>query len=188
LNNDDDSGKEIPNANVNMEYGLMLGFNKYVIPFQRESQKLPFNVAGLDTVKYTNNNFEQKAIDAIDQAIKLSSQNSMEAVNPDQILGLFFLAKRALISVLDSEGERNIFNLGRPLGFNLLNDFTGMKYEFLGNFTSFRPEIILWRLKMLQEILDGRRSSIAHKVSAGVVTKEQANLAENILQILKYGL
>ena len=51
LNNDEKDGNEIPNANVNMEYGLILGFNKYVVPFQRKSQKLPFNVAGLDTVK-----------------------------------------------------------------------------------------------------------------------------------------
>jgi hypothetical protein len=44
--------KEVPNANVNMEYGLILGHNKYVIPFQRDDQTLPFNVYGLDTVKY----------------------------------------------------------------------------------------------------------------------------------------
>jgi hypothetical protein len=57
INNDEVDGKEVPNANVNMEYGLALGFNKYVIPFQRESQTLPFNVAGLDTVKYTKRDF-----------------------------------------------------------------------------------------------------------------------------------
>jgi len=51
INNDEMEGREIPNANVNMEYGLMLGFNKYVLPFQRASQRLPFNVAGLDTIK-----------------------------------------------------------------------------------------------------------------------------------------
>src|SRR5215468_2053995 len=34
LNNDIRDGREMPNANVNMEYGLMLGFNKHVIPFQ----------------------------------------------------------------------------------------------------------------------------------------------------------
>jgi hypothetical protein len=160
----------------------MLGFNKYVIPFQRESQKLPFNVAGLDTIKYTNNNFEQKAILAIDQAIKGTSQNSMEAVNPDQILSLFLLAKKALMSEIASDGEKTIFNLGRYLGFNLLNDFSGMKYTYLGNFTSFRLEIILWRLKMLQEILDGRRSSIPQKVGIGVATNEQGELAESIFK------
>ena len=46
LNNDESGDKEIPNANVNMEYGLMLGFNKYVIPFQRESQKYPSTSRG----------------------------------------------------------------------------------------------------------------------------------------------
>jgi len=60
LNNEISGETEIPNANVNMEYGLMLGFNKYVIPFQKDNQKLPFNVAGLDTIKYTNSNFERK--------------------------------------------------------------------------------------------------------------------------------
>ena len=61
INNDIVNGAEIPNANVNMEYGMMLGFNKFVIPFQRESQRLPFNVAGLDTVKYSAESFERKA-------------------------------------------------------------------------------------------------------------------------------
>jgi hypothetical protein len=35
LNQDEKKGKLVPNANVNIEYGLMLGFNKYLIPFQR---------------------------------------------------------------------------------------------------------------------------------------------------------
>src|SRR3989339_1917440 len=41
LNNDSKNGQLVPNANVNMEYGLMLGFNKYLIPFQLEVQELP---------------------------------------------------------------------------------------------------------------------------------------------------
>ena len=40
-----------------------------LIPFQRESHSLPFNVAGLDTVKYNNNDFAVKATNAIDIAI-----------------------------------------------------------------------------------------------------------------------
>src|SRR5712691_3349018 len=69
INNDEVDGREIPNANVNMEYGLMLGFNKYVVPFQRAYQRLPFNVAGLDTIKYNDRDFERQAAQAIDQAI-----------------------------------------------------------------------------------------------------------------------
>ncbi|MFH1318703.1 MAG: hypothetical protein ABIH71_06780, partial [Candidatus Omnitrophota bacterium] len=43
LNNDIKNDQEVPNANVHMEYGLMLGFNKYIIPFQKKSQSLAFN-------------------------------------------------------------------------------------------------------------------------------------------------
>ncbi|MBV8274810.1 MAG: hypothetical protein JO170_06055, partial [Verrucomicrobia bacterium] len=49
LNNENIDGVETTNANVYQEYGLMLGFNKFIIPFQHEDHDLPFNVAGLDT-------------------------------------------------------------------------------------------------------------------------------------------
>ena len=180
LNNDEKNGMEIPNANVNMEYGLMLGFNKYVIPFQRESQKLPFNVAGLDTSKYNTRNFEKESIDAIEQAIKLTNQENVPQDTSDQFLQLFFLNRNYTWSPLDSEGEKNIFRLGSPLGFNLLNDFTGDKYAFFGRFANLRPETILWRLRKMNEILDGRRSSIPNKVEAGTVKPELVPIIEQL--------
>lgn len=57
-------------VNINIEYGLMIGFDKYVIPFQKESQPPPFDVAGLETIKYNDEDFEGKASVAIDLAIK----------------------------------------------------------------------------------------------------------------------
>jgi predicted nucleotide-binding protein len=96
LNNDEKSGTEIPNANVNMEYGLMLGFNKYVIPFQRETQKLPFNIAGLDTIKYDNKNFADEAVSAIDQAINETNQNEVPKDTSDQMVNLFILSRNFL--------------------------------------------------------------------------------------------
>lgn len=99
VNNDVKNGAEIPNANVNMEYGLMLGFNKYVIPFQRESQTLPFNVAGLDTVKYSNESFERKAAQALDAAIAATTQETTPVFTPDQILEAFLLSKRLLVAL-----------------------------------------------------------------------------------------
>jgi len=119
LNNDEINGKEIPNANVNMEYGLMLGFNKYVIPFQKAKQRLPFNVAGLDTIKYTNQDLEQRAKIAIDQAIITTQQEYAPNITPDQIIDVFLLSKRALLTPLNSEGDKVIYQLGAPLGFNL---------------------------------------------------------------------
>ncbi|MCU0558420.1 MAG: hypothetical protein MUF67_14095 [Desulfobacterales bacterium] len=126
LNNEESGGREIPNANVNMEYGLMLGFNKYVIPFQRASQKLPFNVAGLDTIKYTNTDFERLSGDAVDCAIRETQQDAPPPFSPDQILEVFLLIKKALVTPINNDGDRNIYQIGSPLGFNLLNDFAGM--------------------------------------------------------------
>ncbi|MBU2431564.1 MAG: hypothetical protein KKH99_12795, partial [Proteobacteria bacterium] len=185
LNNDVKDGVEFPNANVNMEYGLMLGFNKYVIPFQKESQRLPFNVAGLDTIKYNTRNFESAAIKAIEQAINATNQEEVPKDTSDQFLELLFLNRNYMWSPLDTEGDKNIFRLGSPLGFNLLNDFTGDRYAFLGRFTSLRPETILWRLRKMNEILDGRRSSIPNRVKAGTIKPELLPMVEQLFETAK---
>lgn len=186
LNNEEDVGREIPNANVNMEYGLMLGFNKYVIPFQRDSQKLPFNVAGLDTVKYNVRDFEVKAAAAIDQAIIETQQKSASAVPLDQQLSTFLLSRKALYASVDNQGDKNLFNMGNPLGFYLLHDFSGLEYIYFGNFTMFRPEVILWRINMLEEILVSRASSIPQRQIDGIVeTVAQMNVASRLLSNIK---
>lgn len=56
--------------------GSCLGSTSILIPFQREKQALPFNVAGLDTVKYVDDEFEKKAATAIDVAVEKTSQDS----------------------------------------------------------------------------------------------------------------
>lgn len=181
INNEESEGREIPNANVNMEYGLMLGFNKYVIPFQRAAQQLPFNVAGLDTIKYSDADFERLAASAVDQAIRETQQDAPPPFSPDQILEVFLLTKKALVTPINSEGDRNIYQIGSPLGFNLLNDFSGLNYMYFGNFTALRPEVIVWRVRMLTEILDGRRATVDSRVSAGIATEAQARLLDEIL-------
>lgn len=184
LNHDITNGIETPNANVNMEYGLMLGFNKYVIPFQREGQNLPFNVAGLDTVKYTNKNFREKAIAAIEQAISETTQESVPRDNSDQILQLFLMERGLLVSAIDSEGDRNLYRLGDSLGFNLLNTFSGDEYVYFGRFTSLRPESVVWRLKKLNSVVSGRRSSLPGRVKQGLITPEQLPFAERLFETM----
>jgi hypothetical protein len=164
-----------------MEYGLMLGFNKYVIPFQRASQRLPFNVAGLDTVKYTNSEFERLATQAIEQAIRETQQDAPQPLPTDQGLGMFLLTKKALVTPINTEGDRNMLQMGLPLGFNLLNDFTAINYMFLGNFTPLRPEVIVWRVNMLTKILDERRATLGWRVKAGIVSETHAQMMEEIL-------
>jgi len=182
VNNERQGSGEVPNANVHMEYGLMLGFNKYVIPFQKESQSLPFNIAGLDTVKYTDQDFQRKATEAIDQAIAQTQQDAPPPFSPDQVLGAFLLTKKALVTPLNTDGDRNFYQLGSPLGFNLLNDFSGLNYMFLGNFTALRPEVVVWRLRMLRDILDGRRAALGTRVESGIVSTGEAALLERIMQ------
>ena len=188
LNQDEENGRLVPNANVNMEYGLMLGFNKYLIPFQQEAHTLPFNVAGLDTVKYDKNSFESKASTAIDIAVKKTSQDQPDLTTPDQVIQLFLLSKRALYSSIDSEGEKNIFRMGSPFGFHLLNDFSGMKYIFFGNFTALRPEIVVWRLQMLNELLLDRMSSLKERVELRLATPKQVELAESLFARMRIWL
>jgi len=185
LNNDEADGREIPNANVNMEYGLMLGFNKYVLPFQRSAQRLPFNVAGLDTIKYTNTDFDRLAAEAIDQAIRETQQDSPPPIALDQVIGAFLMTKKAIVTPINADGDRILYQMGEPLGFNLLNDFSANDYMYFGNFTALRAEIILWRIQLLIEIIDGRRSSLGARVQVGVATQEQALFFDGLLSRIK---
>jgi hypothetical protein len=153
LNNESLGGVQTTNANVYMEYGLMLGFNKYVIPFQHEEYELPFNVAGLDTVKYTNATFQRKADAAIDQAISTTTRTEASpAISPD--IGAYLLLRGAIVAPIDSPAERNLFQLGSVCGFNLCLDFSGNRYSFFGNFPMLTPSAIAWRITKLIEIID----------------------------------
>lgn len=188
LNNEESDGREVPNANVNMEYGLMLGFNKYIIPFQRASQKLPFNVAGLDTIKYINTDFEQLAAGAVEQAIRETQQETPSQFSPDQILQVFLLAKKALVAPINTEGDLNFYQMGAPLDFKMLMDFSGLNLMYFGNFTALRPEVIVWRAKLLIEILNDRRASLDMRVRVGLGTEAQAILINDLLARLQIWL
>ncbi len=180
LNNEIKNGHEMPNANVNMEYGLMLGFNKYVIPFQRMGQELPFNVAALDTIKYTNEDFQSKAAAAIDQAIAETTPTGTTPVDANQKLNAFLLTREMSFARLDTLGDRAIFDLGSPLGFNLLLDFAGTKNCFLGNFTQLRAEAVVWRVRTLSKSIDARLSSFPTRIKAGLLTEETATVAREL--------
>ncbi|MCD6161071.1 MAG: hypothetical protein J7K40_01485, partial [candidate division Zixibacteria bacterium] len=184
VNNGKKEDQLIPNANVNMEYGLMLGFNKYVIPFQREDQSLPFNVSGLDTVIYNDPNFENKAASAIDLAISETTQDLASSPEPDQIIQFFLLTKKLYYADVNKTGERDMFEWGNLFHFNLLNDFSGMNYCYFGNFTTLRPEIVIWRLKMLNDLLNERKNSINDREQLGIIPTEQIKPLESLFTSL----
>ena len=158
-----------------MEYGLILGFNKYVIPFQREDHQLPFNVAGLDTVKYNNSSFRAKAEAAIDLAITQTTQKQQRPdINPD--VGAYLLLHGWIVSPIEAPDDRAIYQLGAVCGFNLCNDFTGNRYMYFGNFATLRPPSIAWRIRKLAEIVDNRISGSDYRVEAGFISQAQKDL------------
>ena len=65
----DKKGIKKPNANVYYEYGIMTSFNKNIIPIQKESHQLAFNIRGLDILKYNNSNFSTLIENAINKII-----------------------------------------------------------------------------------------------------------------------
>ena len=152
---------KIPNPNVHMEYGLMLGFHKYVLPFQHGSETLPFNVSPLDTIKYTNANFKQKANDAIDQAIlsvgelsgapkRIANQRLVEYI---AICGL----RLARINNADADA---LYKIGEPLGYSLLD---GRNIVYFGLFDTDLPTDVLFKAKLLVQALNSAREEVEER-------------------------
>lgn len=175
-----------PNANVFMEYGLMLGMGKYVVPFQKEDHALPFNVSGLDTIKYRNENFESLAEKAIAKAVTDTEIKESHETPVDNIVEAFLLSNNLLVAPLDSQGEVELSNLGRRLGFVLLNDFYGVKSVFLGNFINLKVELIVWKIKKIQEIMKSRISSIRFKAPLKGLNEEQIRMAIGIYGMTEF--
>jgi hypothetical protein len=142
-------------------------------------------VAGLDTVKYTPQNFSEKAAKAIDDAIAATSQSNVTPLSPDQVLEAFLLSQRLLVVPINTEGDRNLYELGRPLGFNMLMTFDGMQYVYFGNFTALRPEAVVWRIKTLNEIIAARMSSLPDRVKMGLATPIQVSAIQTVLKALR---
>lgn len=180
LLNDDAVGQTShPNANVNMEYGLMLGLNKYVIPFQHEDHTLPFNVAGLDTVKYGNASFKSKAESAIDQAIAYTAHHPVQTeINPD--VGAYLLLHGWLVVSIDNPGDKALFQMGAAVNFNLCHDFSGLRYMYFGNFAKVRPQVIAWRVRKLSEIVDRRMGSIDFRLKTGMLNEQLKGVYEKM--------
>jgi hypothetical protein len=188
LNNETVGNAERTNPNVHVEYGMMLGFNKYILPFQHEDYQLAFNVAGLDTIKYDNQSFKAKAAAAIDQAVLETAQPSTEKtpVSPD--VGAYLLTRGAIVTSLDNPGDNAIYQLGAVCGFNLCSAFSGNRYIYYGNFPKLQPSVIAWRVKKLVEIVDDRLSGLDFRVKKGIVTKEQQDLFSTMRQELEIWL
>src|SRR4029077_12083033 len=87
-----------------------------------------------------------------------------------------------LVCVLDSAGDKALYQLGAVCFFNLCNDFTGNRYMYFGNFPKVAPSVIAWRINKLIQIIDERIGGMEFRVQSGIVTEQQRNL---LLQLRK---
>lgn len=177
---------KIPNANVHLEYGLMLGFKKYILPFQREQDTLAFNVSPLDIVKYSGANFKTKANDAIDGAILAAGTTNRPTetiVSPE----LFrYLALRGLrISDVTTPNAGGFYRFGSSLGFNLLDGANGAVIYF-GVFEKESAQEIVFRTKLLIQTLHDAKHLLKNpKKQEGVVVVHLADVLDDVkIQIL----
>ena len=88
---DDDIVKNmnISNPNVYYEYGLMTSLKKHIIPLQKESLKLAFNIQSYDTIKYSSKNISSELDRAIKDAIRITEKKEKEdkeIILPEKVL------------------------------------------------------------------------------------------------------
>jgi hypothetical protein len=149
----------IPNPNVHLEYGVMMAFKKYILPLQRENDALAFNIQPLDTIKYTKGNFRQKAEEAIDSAI-LASGTTARPTRPiasSPTLVKYIAVRGLRFADVRSADTANIFALGSPFGFNLLD---GREVVFVGLFDEEPAKEVVFRLKLLLQNLHQTRNAV----------------------------
>jgi hypothetical protein len=181
LNHDRTRGSLIPNANVNMEYGLMLGFNKYILPFQRREHSLSFNVQGLDTIKYDDDDFERKAHAAISLAIEKTSPSEIKTPPLDQIIEAFLFYRDIFVMQPREAGDQMIASLVNRFGFLLCTSIDTQCYTLLGIFTNLRAEAIIFRMKKIPSILDWIINSARVRAESGITNVNLAVLSEIIM-------
>jgi hypothetical protein len=142
----------IPNPNVHMEYGLMLGFRKYVLPFQRRGAALAFNIQPLDTLIYSKGEFRKIADQAIDAAILTvgTTARPTRALPSSELLLKYLTVRGLRVTTLDNDEARNLHGIGGFLGFYLLD---GVEIVYFGIFDAEVAKEVVFRTKLLLQSL-----------------------------------
>jgi len=142
--------KEYPNPNVHLEYGMMIGQNKHIIPLQDEKYDLAFNIFPLDTIKYNPSNLKIKVTEAIDNAIARAVKSTTSGqIPPGPEIFTFYNMSGYLISDVTNVLLKFICSLGSSLGFYLFNNYKESKYKFIGPFDIEDPKKAILHTKLL---------------------------------------
>jgi len=142
--------KEYPNPNVHLEYGMMIGQNKHIIPLQEEKYDLAFNISPLDTIKYNPSNLKIKVTEVIDNAIARAIESKTSGqIPPGPEIFTFYNMSGYLISDITNVLLKFICSLGSSLGFYLFNNYKESKYKFIGPFDIEDPKKAILLTKLL---------------------------------------
>jgi hypothetical protein len=95
------------------------------------------------------------------------------------------MTKRHIVAPIDNLDDKALLNLGAPLGFNLIVDFSGFEYKYLGNFTAIQPDSVIWRLRTLNDLIKARFGSLKERFAFGLVSKEVLPLIVSLLAKLQ---
>ncbi|MCP4264355.1 MAG: hypothetical protein GY777_02065 [Candidatus Brocadiaceae bacterium] len=174
---------KIPNPNVHMEYGLMMAFKKYVIPFQQDGDSLAFNIRPLDTIIYTKGNFKDLANKVIDEAIiKAGTTNRpTRAITSNEHLLKYISVRGLRVTELNTDEASYLYNLGKPMGYYLLN---GKEIVYLGLFDLEPAKEVVFRLKLLLQCLSQAKVEF-DTITSKSMTPEQIEKATRIWNMLR---
>lgn len=143
---------KIPNPNVHLEYGLMMAFKKYIIPFQHEDDALAFNIRPLDTILYNKENFREKADHAIDNAIIKTETTSRptRSITSIENLSKYISVLGLNLTQLNTLEASYLYKLGQPFGYSL---WDGQGVVYFGPFDQVPAKEVVFRLKLLLQSL-----------------------------------
>jgi hypothetical protein len=161
-------GVPIPNPNVYFEYGLMTALGKQIIPVQKDTHILAFNISPRDTIKYIQSKFTMEIENAI-KAIMLPPTTDQKD-KPSKLIPHnlnYFLAMEGLgfLQIQHGSDDEYMAMMGIDLGFILLFDF---QKGFYGYVVNIKPEEdeqeIYLRLKALYKRITGLYKNIWRKL------------------------
>lgn len=154
-------GKEMPNPNVHMEYGMMLSQNKHVIPLQNEKYSLSFNIAPLDTIKYTEGNFKTKVTEAIENAIaKFSMTETPGQIDQGNGLLTYYNINGFILADTKLPFYDHLYQIGKDVGFYILVDKIKLKYKYIALFDYEDPKKIVLHTKILIDNINNTFNSL----------------------------
>jgi hypothetical protein len=133
-------------TDVHLLYGIMLAFDKIVIPLEKNISD-PEGFTPLPVIVYYQDNFYSIAGTVIEKACsKASAKGLLGAFHGDEELQQYFVKQGLRVLPIEDPVTRSFYSIAYPLDFILLQ---GEAFVFFGSFESLGHEEVVARLRLL---------------------------------------